>query len=674
MNQPIGGGFMERKCAIRFSPCKLMFGLVALALLAATAFVPAAWGIQFQKGDLTANWDTTLSYGVAFRVEDRDSEIVGLANGGQAFSVNGDDGNLNYGSGSLYSNAFKATSELDMQYKFLGAFVRGSAFYDFEYEDEDPDHIAHTDEALDLVGSDAKILDAYLSASFDIADRPIEIRVGEQLVSWGESTFFQNSINTINPVDVSAIRLPGGELKEALLPEGMIYASAGLTMDISIEGFYLYDWDSTDIDPPGSFFSSNDFAGDGGSRVMLGFGDWSEFGTDLGALGFDSDFMAVPREDTRTPSDDGQFGIALRMFAPFLADTEFGFYYINYHSRVPIISARTGTLGGFGNAVAAGTALQTFAATGDAAGAVAAGAAAGGAVGASDPLGAAQGVLAVAGTAENGIAKARAYITDQYSQTARYLTEYPEDIQLLGMSFNTDLGATGIALQGEFSHRLDVPLQVDDLELLLAALSPLGALNPIILQNQLRPTPAGFEEYIPGFIESDVSQVQMTATKVFGPTFGANTFVLLGEIAWTHIHDMPSKNTLRMEAPGTYVTGNPIHDDATGSHPGKPYESSKHFADEDSWGYRIAGRLVYNNAIGPVNLTPRFAWQHDVQGNTPGPGGNFLEGRKAITLGLTAEYLSTWTFDISYTNFFGAGRYNLINDRDFIGANIKYSF
>lgn len=664
---------MKRKCSNRFVRLRLGFALVALALMM-PAFAPPAEGVQFGKGDLNGSWDTTLTYGVAWRVDDRDQEIIGLANGGSGFSVNGDDGDLNFSNGNIYSNAVKATSELDLQYKFIGAFIRGTAFYDFEYEDGDPDHIELTDEALDLVGSDAKILDAYLSASFEMAGRPIEIRVGEQLVSWGESTYFQNSINTINPVDVSAIRLPGGELKEALLPEGMVYASAGLTMDISIEGFYLYDWDSTDIDPPASYFSTNDFAGDGGSRVMLGFGDWSEFGTDLGVLGLDEDFMAVPREDTRSASDDGQFGVALRMFAPFLADTEFGFYYINYHSRVPIISARTGTLGGFGNAVAAGTSLGYYGATGDAAGAVAAGAAAGGAAGASDALGAAQGVLAVAGTAENGVAKARSYIVDQYTQTARYLTEYPEDIQLFGVSFNTDLGATGVALQGEVSHRLDVPLQVDDLELLLAALSPIGALNPVFLVNQLRPTGAGFEEYIPGFIECDVTQMQMTATKVFGPTLGADTFLLLGEVGWTHIHDMPSKSVLRLEAPGTYVTGEPIHAEDGGSHAGKPSEASDHFADEDSWGYRLAGKLVYNNALGPVNLIPRFAWQHDVQGNTPGPGGNFLEGRKAITLGLTAEYLNAWALDVSYTNFFGADRYNLINDRDFIGVNIKYSF
>ncbi|MGZ5459126.1 MAG: DUF1302 family protein, partial [Thermoanaerobaculia bacterium] len=89
---------------------------------------------------------------------------------------------------------------------------------------------------------------------------------------------------------------------------------------------------------------------------------------------------------------------------------------------------------------------------------------------------------------------------------------------------------------------------------------------------------------------------------------------------------------------------------------------------------QLAGRLDFNNAIGPVNLLPRFAFQHDVGGNTPGPGGNFIEGRRALTVGVAAQYLSAWEFDLSYTNYDGAGRYNLINDRDFVATVVKYSF
>ena len=214
-----------------------------------------------------------------------------------------------------------------------------------------------------------------------------------------------------------------------------------------------------------------------------------------------------------------------------------------------------------------------------------------------------------------------------------------------------------------------------DVELLVAALSPLGVINPAFLDNQI--TNGGAESlatYITGYIEKDVSQVQMTMTKLLGPTFGADQFVLVGEAGVTHVHGMPSKNKMRLESAGTYVTGNPRQDDATGVHAGKPAQSADAFADATSWGYRAVAKLDFNNAVGAVTLSPRIAWSHDVDGNTPGPGGSFLEDRKAITFGLGASYQSTWSGDLSYTNFFGADRYNLLNDRDFVAFDIKYSF
>jgi hypothetical protein len=259
--------------------------------------------------------------------------------------------------------------------------------------------------------------------------------------------------------------------------------------------------------------------------------------------------------------------------------------------------------------------------------------------------------------------------TDAYAKTARYVIEYPEDIQLLGVSFNTQLDSIGVALQGEYSYRKDAPLQVDDVELLLAALSPLGS---AYLDNQVGAF--GLSTYIPGYIEKDLSQVQVTATKTFGPTFGADQFTLVGEVGLTHVHNMPDKDKLRLESAGTYVSGNPSQASATGAHGGLPAEPDDAFADADSWGYRAVAKLDFNNAIGAVTLSPRIAWAHDVDGNSPNPGGNFLEDRKAITYGLGADYQNTWSADLSYTDFFGAGRYNLINDRDYVSFNVKYSF
>lgn len=633
---------MKNKPLNQFFVCVLLSGFILSTVILLPVFSIPASAFYFEKGELQGSLDTTLSYGLRWRVQGRDKDIIGLTNGGNAFSVNGDNGNLNYGTG-LVNNAPKITSDLELNYRNFGAFVRGSAFYDFEVENGSKEKIKLTDDALDLVGSDARILDAYLSGSFDIADKPIEIRVGDQVVSWGEGTFFQGGINTINPINVSAIRVPGAELREALVPEGMAYASLGLGDNVTLEGLYLYDWDNTDIDPPGSYFATTDVAGAGGKKVMLAFGSISDEGTDLGPLGFDPDFLAVKRGPSENADDDGQYGFALRYFSEAINSTEFGFYFVNYHSRVPILSARTGTEEGVAASTTAGF-LQTLAAVG------------------------------------GDVPTAAGLTVNNYSKTGYYFTEYPEDIQMFGVSFNTNLGATGIALQGEISHRRDLPLQVDDVELVLAYLSPIG-FNPAYKDNQVGVYEAN--EYVKGYIERDVTQGQMTATKVFGPTLGANTLVMLGEVGITHVDSMPSKSNMRLESAGTYTSGNPSQavlpaTDPTkpfgGAHAGKAYESSSHFADADSWGYRLLAKLVYEDALGPVGLTPRVAWQHDVSGNSPAPGGNFIENRKAVTVGITATYLASWSLDVSYTNFFGANRYNLINDRDFIQTNIKYSF
>ena len=89
---------------------------------------PAA---DWRTGDWLINWDNTLTYGVSLRLDNPDQRIIGLSNGGSAFSVNGDDGNLNYDTG-LFSNLFQITSELEVEYKNFGLFARGWGFYDYE--------------------------------------------------------------------------------------------------------------------------------------------------------------------------------------------------------------------------------------------------------------------------------------------------------------------------------------------------------------------------------------------------------------------------------------------------------------------------------------------------------------------------------------------------------------
>jgi len=642
----------------------------ALLTLPISMATPAA-AFQFSLGDeVSGNLDTTLSYGAAWRMKDRDTDLIGTANRqfnsgkGDAYSVNYDDGNLNYDKGDLINHTAKITSELALNWRNFGLFVRGTAFYDFENNDGSRQRTELSSDAKDMVGKDATLLDAYINWDFDIATAPAQLRVGQQVLSWGESTFIQNGINIINPVDVSKLRVAGAELREGLVPVGMVSGSISATENISFEAFYQYEWQETKIDPTGSYWSTNDFAGEGGYKVMLGWGDTSDLGTSFAALGplrtffgadeFEPNFLAVSRMKDNKPKDDGQYGIAMRVFAPALNDTEFGFYFINYHSRLPMISAKTGsTANATSTFIAANTPQVTL--------------------GGATPLDALTGAIG----AEDAQRTLGGIVINEYAQTANYFIEYPEDIKLYGISFNTLISATGTALQGEYSYRQDVPLQIDDVEILLAALSPLEntPMGSLFLydQNQLGGVFAE-NTYIRGYKLMDVSQIQMTATQLFGPTLGASQFTLVGEVGLTHVHDMPSKSTLRFDGPGTPVSGNTEHAEPGGAHAGKEAEPSSAFADATSWGYRMVAKLDFNNAIGAVTLSPRIAWAHDVNGTTPGPGGNFVEGRKAITLGLGANYQNKWMADISYTDFFGAGRYNLINDRDFLAAEIKYFF
>lgn len=593
------------------------------ALGAAIALGLGAWAtdsraFEFSSGDFNLVVDTTVSYGIGVRVQSRDPNNVAkvvnnpgvglLPNAQQRatpgrWSSNSDDGNLAFDRGDLFSNLFKITSELKFSYNDFGGFLRATGFYDFENAGRDD----LSSEAKDLVGRDLRILDAFVFYNFA---NGANLRVGRQVVSWGESTFIQNGIGIINPVDVSALRGAGAELREAFIPLNMIYGSFDLTENLSVEALYLFEFREIKPDPKGAYFSTNDFATAGARYVMLGFGTVPD------PVDFDACFTtaaltpscqaAVPRARDRYASHSGQGGIALRWFAPWLFDSELGFYALNYHSRLPLLS---------------------------------------------------------------GIA-----VTSTLPSSGRYFVEYPEDIRLYGFSFNTNIPG-GIALQGELSYRPNVPLQIDDVELLFAALTPLNPLLPapgLRFISQLGSYRPG--EEIRGWERHKLSQLQFTGTKVFGPgnLFQANQIALVGEVGFTKVWDLPDPSVLRYEGEGTNTGGGP--DVRTGALR-NPETQIGGFPTSFSWGYRVATRFDYNNAFGsPFTLSPRIAFNHDVNGTTPGPGGNFIKGRKSLTLGMEANYLNAWVFDLAYTNFYGAGMFNNLADRDFVTFSVKYSF
>ena len=644
-----------------------------LLLVPALAVGPLTWGgearaLEFGSGEVEASLDTTLSYGATFRVEDPDPELTA--------DINGNDGDLNYKTG-VVSNAVKFTSEFDLGYRNFGLFVRGTGFFDAENENGTRERTPLSPKAKRMVGKDIDLLDAYATGTFDLGEVTADLRAGKHVLNWGESTFIQGGVNAINPFDVSKLRVPGAELREALVAVPLVSTVLEFPVGLSAEGFYQLDWDKTEIDPVGSYFSVTDYVGPGATRAVVPIsGSVSDVGFGFGPLtqainadlrgfrtrgpdgslvaapqplqpDFDAGFVNVVRGPDRNPADSGQWGVAFRYLAEQLNETEFGFYFVNYHSRLPTVSAITGTRAGVqaglaaAQAVGSSTSNTTQAVTAQVTAAVQAGQIA--------PADA----PTVIGQQVGSVAAALG--VDRYTKTASYFIEYPEDIQLIGLSFNTDLGTTGWALQGEYSFRKDQPLQRAERALFEEGLGPFLRLVRTERPDYLPPAevPGYLAAYQPtrvqGYIERDVSQAQATATRVFGPTLGADSLIFLTEVAAMFVHDMPKQ------------ADSPIESPAGGSD-----------ADATSWGYRVASRLDYNNAVGAVNLFPYLQFQHDVSGDSPSPSGSFVQGRTALTVGVRASYLASWEANLGYTSF--SGRRNELRDRDFVAATVKYSF
>ena len=96
--------------------------LVTIAVLLSLALVlgtegqgpPSVWALDVSTGPLKGRLDTTVSTGVAIRVEERDPRIVAQTNGGTGFDPDVDDGNLNFDQWDVTSLNVKVLHEMDL--------------------------------------------------------------------------------------------------------------------------------------------------------------------------------------------------------------------------------------------------------------------------------------------------------------------------------------------------------------------------------------------------------------------------------------------------------------------------------------------------------------------------------------------------------------------------------
>ncbi|MBI3171171.1 MAG: DUF1302 family protein, partial [Hydrocarboniphaga effusa] len=404
------------------------------------------------------------------------------------FSPNYDDGNWNYDRYDLSSGVAKITQDLTLTYGDFGFFAKGLYFYDWvnaDFDEFHPNEINRANKAsvgevdslnvlkygpgapvrrprnngdlLAQTGTELQLLDSYFFGSVSLTeDMPLSFKVGRQAINWGESTLLAlNSVNQANPVNANNFYRVGFQVEEVFTPVGMISASIEPFSGATIEAFYQYEWLPVEAPAPGTMLQLSDTVGTNNAAdpVYVSFGGSAEDPQAVGyplatpLSGVTNSTTSFERLQDLEPDDGGQYGVSFKYYAEdFNNGTEVGLYYMNYHSRLPIASFY---------ASAASCARREGNALG---------------VDAYDPIS----FLATCPdlpvlheqTGDTQNAASNAVPLD----SIKLQVEYPEDIQLFGISFNTT--AFGWSFQGEVAYRPNSPLQVDAEDLVFAALGP----------------------------------------------------------------------------------------------------------------------------------------------------------------------------------------------------------
>ena len=749
-----------------------------------------------------------------YRLQNFPAERLAAAPG--APSINFDDGNLNYKKGDITQAPFKLTQDLRFLFGNYGIFFRAIGIYDYinynSFKTNNPNLI--TAENFDRVGQTGNlggnrffnrvygpgestrltrpndeaeeaglrydILDFNFFGSIPYGDgtRDVTFRIGRQTVNWGQSTVaVVNSLNQAQPVNANALyRLGFGLLEELFVPVGMIRASTEIATGLTMEAFYQFEWQPVEIPTAGSFMSFVDIGTDNQRNTVSAAFGGSADDPDLVGMPLNNPLalitptsLTIPRNPDRDARDQGQYGVSFKFYSDNINNgTEFGFYAMNYHSKLPYVSffatdASCARREGNAQGIDARNTLQFLDVCPN--------------LPVTTPSASTQlgldtlallaqrpGVITELGVLDGGNPLAllnlllpRPNLPNSDAvpfDTARLQIEYPEDLRMFGLDFTTTFG--DYSFQGEVSYRPNLPLQVSLIDLAFASFGPtltrchdpslncggssagLGfdidgnyiiydnndfvdadgnnpypdTLNLVVgaapgsarsFPNFIMPyrgVAVGETEpnsYIQGWVPGKVAQYNLGATRVLGASenwIAADQVILIYELAATHVLNMPKFNELQIEGPYSPATHASAGADGSGADGSQlacstnvactvgpdglrfnPYQASRsQFADAFSYGYRIVGRISYESVLPGVSVQPLFIWQHDIGGNSPGPAGNFVQGRKSFNFLLETRYEKALSFTVAYNTFFDGGTNNVYRDRDNLGFFVKYLF
>ena len=315
----------------------LRCGVVGIAALGAAP----SWAFKIDTGnpDVNLNWDTTARYSAGWRMEPVNKEF--------AYHYGYDETETRFEKHDLVTNRWDVLTELDYIYKYAYGFrVSAALWSENAYGDR-----SHTGDEINqtfgpaapisnygssaeyssyteryITGSSGEILDAFVFGSTHLGDTTLSAKLGQHTNFWGESIFTASDGVAYGQAPLDAIKgvsNPGSSAKELFLPTNQLSATFEMTPELSMQGYYSFDWEPVRPASGGTFFGSSDGAGD-------------QMGSDpeCAAVAPTLANCAVRHLDAITPDKRGDFGVALRWSPQWMNSGTAGLYYRKFDEKV----------------------------------------------------------------------------------------------------------------------------------------------------------------------------------------------------------------------------------------------------------------------------------------------------------------------------------------------------
>ncbi len=575
---------------------------IAVAAALSLPQVAAAFEANTGNEDLSVRWDNTVRVNYVQRVEGQDKDIIA--------NPNYDDGDRNFDKGDVFLR-FDVLSELDVVWKkALGFRVSATGWYDGGYRSVSNDSLA-TQNNLDnglpsyglsdyanryAQGPSGEFLDWFAFAKFNVGEAPVNVKLGQNTVYWGESLLLGGAIHGVsysqNPIDIwKGLATPGAEAKELFRPRLGFNIQSTVTDTLSVAAQYFFNWQNFSnqayrYPESGTYLGIQDALLWGGDSLITGPNPARALNPNA------PQYARLWRGKDITPEENsGNWGLAFR-WSPEWLDGTFGAYYRRTYDMQPQVMATPGLAN-----LPKGTCA---------------------AIGGISLAPAAAPPQTVAPCIINRNATNQADLVGK-GRLGEYNLAFGQDIDIYGISLSKQV--FGLSLGAELSYRQNMPLVSDAVNVLPA---PLVASTPGAIATTDVPqhgTPGATGDTMHGLVN------------------------LLGLIGETPVFDSASWSTEL-----TWMTWLDVTQNEAVFKGRKGYDQID-TVDKNYFGLAVNFTPTWYQVFPSVDILAPVSWSQGFSNSAVTAGGS--DGNGTFGIGVAADIRQKYRLDLKYVGFYG---------------------